>query len=209
MRAHQNAVFSLAVRLLNNETEAQDIAQEVFLRAFQHFTELADSPGALAWLRTVARNLCINHLSRYRFRWRFFSELSSDGENESTPDHWAASTPPQNESEAKDERQVLQQALAQLPQAQRVALVLFHFEDMNYAEIAAQLGISLSKVKMDIFRGRIALRRRLKHDLDEGLTMSRNQVRLPNNRATVPMPALSSKKWAPRWALRMAWNPSL
>jgi len=208
MQAHQNAVYSLAVRLLANETEAQDIAQEVFLRAFQHFTELKDSPTALAWLRTVARNLCINHLSRYRFRWRFFSELSADGENETSPDDWPANAPTQNEAEAIDQRQVLQRALAQLPQAQRVALVLFHFENMNYADIAAQLGISLSKVKMDIFRGRIALRRRLRHDPDNGLSLSEDRRRIPSVRACGRMQVSGGRKWRPAWPLRIAWCPN-
>lgn len=207
MRTHQNAVFSLAMRLLNNEAEAQDIAQEVFLKAYQHYSELETSPNALAWLRTVARNLCINHLNRYRFRWRFFSELSVDGETESTPDHWAAATPPQNESEANDQRQILQRALSQLPQAQRVALVLFHFENLNYAEIAAQLRISLSKVKMDIFRGRIALRNRLRNDPEEGLSLSESHLRSKSCRNNAAV--LSRQKgWASTWITAPKWCPN-
>ena len=61
-----------------------------------------------------------------------------------------------------DRRALVEQALQKLPAAQRVPLVLFHFEDLAYEEIAAKLGVSLGKVKTDIFRGREALRQRLR-----------------------------------------------
>src|SRR5690606_25444286 len=60
-----------------------------------------------------------------------------------------------------DRRELLEQALQKLPDSQRVPLVLYHFEDMSYEEIAAHLRISLSKLKTDIHRGREALRRKL------------------------------------------------
>src|SRR5438876_8331463 len=82
MRNYQNLVFSTAMRLLANHTEAQDIAQEVFLKAYQRFAELQNSPTAGGWLKTVATNMCLNHLSRYRSRWSFFSELTAGGGDE-------------------------------------------------------------------------------------------------------------------------------
>src|ERR671918_2426104 len=76
VRAHQDMVFATAVRLLGNAAEAEDVAQTVFLKAFERFDTIATSPSAAGWLKTVTRNACLNHLSRYRSRWRFFSELS-------------------------------------------------------------------------------------------------------------------------------------
>src|SRR5262245_25204677 len=75
VRQYQDMVFSAAVRILGDPPEAEDVAQNVFLRAYQRFDEIADSPTAAGWLRTVTRNACLNHLSRYRARWRFFSEI--------------------------------------------------------------------------------------------------------------------------------------
>src|SRR5881396_587059 len=77
MKAYQNMVFSTAVRLLGNQAEAEDVSQEVFLKAYERYDELKDSPTVGGWLKTVTRNLCLNHLSRYRARWRFFSEMVS------------------------------------------------------------------------------------------------------------------------------------
>ncbi len=68
---HQNMVFSTAMRLLANQSEAEDVTQEVFLRAYERFEDLHASPTARGWLKTVPTNLCLNHLSRYRSRWSF------------------------------------------------------------------------------------------------------------------------------------------
>src|SRR5256885_16948768 len=163
MRAYQNMVFSTAIRLLGNEAEADDVSQEVFLKAYERYAELKDSPTVGGWLKTVARNLCLNHLSRYRARWRFFSEMAPDRDDEegSSPE-WAAPDTHEQQVARDDHRQLLETALEKLPAGQRVPLVLFHFEEMSYEEIAAKLRVSLSKVKTDIHRGREALRRKLK-----------------------------------------------
>jgi RNA polymerase sigma-70 factor, ECF subfamily len=162
MRAYQNMVFTTAIRLLGNEAEAQDVSQEVFLKAYERFADLQHSPTVGGWLKTVTRNLCLNHLTRYRARWRFFSELfSSESDEDFTIDIPAPETIG-DEVDGADRRRLLEHALQKLPASQRVPLVLYHFEHQRYEEIAAKLGISLSKVKTDIFRGREALRRKLK-----------------------------------------------
>jgi RNA polymerase sigma-70 factor, ECF subfamily len=162
MRNYQNMVFSTALRLTASEAEAQDIAQEVFLKAYERFAELHASPTVGGWLKTVATNLSLNHITRYRRRWTFFSELISDDSDRDEPmfDVPAPEMTGEQLNEA-DQRRVLDEALLKLPPAQRVPLVLYHFENKSYEEIAASLKISLSKVKTDIFRGREALKKKL------------------------------------------------
>lgn len=162
VKAYQNMVFTTAVRLLGNETEAEDIAQEVFLKAYERFEDLGTSPSAGGWLKTVTRNLSLNHLSRYRARWRFFSEMTSDEESGEREVEWAAPETHGHEMDAQDRRRILEAALQKLPAAQRIPLVLFHFEGLAYEEIAARLRVSLAKVKTDIHRGRDTLRRKLR-----------------------------------------------
>jgi RNA polymerase sigma-70 factor (ECF subfamily) len=150
------------LRLLAKPADAEDVAQEVFLKAFERFDELHSSPTVGGWLKKVATNLCLNHLSRYRARWTFFSELVRGGqEEEAEPVEFAAPGDLAEELEQNDRRQVVEQALQKLPTPQRVPLVLFHLEGLSYEEIAAKLHCSLGKVKTDIFRGREALRQRL------------------------------------------------
>lgn len=162
LRQHQNLVFSTAMRLLANRAEAEDVTQEVFLKAYARFGELETSPTAAGWLRTVARNLSLNHLTRYRSRWTFFSEiLAGRGDEEEGTVEFAAPENTEEQLTAADRRAFVEQALEKLPAAQRVPLVLYHLEDQSYEDIAAQLGVSLGKVKTDIFRGREALRKKL------------------------------------------------
>lgn len=163
VRTYQDLVFATAVRLLANPAEAEDVAQTVFLRAFQRFDTIGTSPAAAGWLRTVTRNACLNHLSRYRARWRFFSELapSDDADAPGYEATLAGGGSPAVDLEQADERERLEQALRALPDHQRVPLVLFHFEDASYQEIAAALRVSVAKVKTDMHRGRAALRRHL------------------------------------------------
>jgi RNA polymerase sigma-70 factor, ECF subfamily len=161
VRKYQDMVFATAVRLLGNPAEAEDVAQSVFLKAFEQFDTIGSSPAAAGWLRTVARNACLNHLSRYRSRWRFFSELGSTNEGTDTPYEVAAPGVPGRELEQADERDRLEHAMRRLPSHQRLPLVLFHFEEASYEEISRMLGVSLAKVKTDIHRGREALRQQL------------------------------------------------
>jgi RNA polymerase sigma-70 factor (ECF subfamily) len=164
VRRYQDMVFATAVRLLGNPVEAEDVAQTVFLRAFQRFEAIGSSPDVVGWLKTVTRNACLNHLSRYRARWRFFSELGRPGEENSGTSYEAAllsEGSPALELEQADRREQLERALRRLPDHQRVPLVLFHFEQASYRDIADALGVSLGKVKTDIHRGREALRRLL------------------------------------------------
>lgn len=165
---YQNMVFSTAMRLLANQSEAEDITQEVFLRAYERFAELQASPTAGGWLKTVATNLSLNHLSRYRSRWSFFSELfRGTDEEENTGPEFPATEDTLEQLAATDRRKLVEHALQSLPAPQRVPLVLHHFEELSYEEIAEKLGVSLGKVKTDIFRGREALRRKLQLKLEE------------------------------------------
>jgi RNA polymerase sigma-70 factor (ECF subfamily) len=167
VRRFQDMVFGTAVRLLGDPAEAEDVAQSVFLRAFERFDTIGHDPAAPGWLKTVTRNLCLNHLSRVRGRWQFFSELERHGaadEALSFESSLASTASPLWDLERADLQARLERALHGLPDHQRVPLVLFHFEELGYQQIAALLGSSLAKVKTDIHRGRQALRRSLESD---------------------------------------------
>jgi len=165
VREFQDMVFATAVRLLGRPAEAEDVAQSVFVKAFERFGALDGNPAAPGWLKTVTTNACLNHLARHRARWRLFSELDRrDGRDDGAGLTFsallrapAAQEPDRAYAEA-DESRRLEQAIRSLPDHQRVPLVLFHFEEWSYQAIATALGVSLGKVKTDIHRGREALR---------------------------------------------------
>ena len=165
--AHQDMVFATAVRLLGRPADAEDVAQTVFLKAWERFDELGENPSAPGWLRTVATNLCLNHLTRHRRRWQLFSEMGREGEEHDVDpvDQLISTVESPSASMERAQRDAgLEAAVRQLPDSQRVPLVLFHFEERSYQEIAGMLGVSLGKVKTDIHRGRMALRGYLSDD---------------------------------------------
>lgn len=158
MRAYQDMVFATALRLTGVPAQAEDISQEVFLKAYENFDRLRDNSSAGGWLKTVATNLTLNHLTRHRKRWRLFSEVFTEQTPEVAMESavTAFDTVLQQMDEA-DRHALIEHALRQLPEHQRVPLVLFHFEDMSYQDIAIRLGHSLAKIKTDILRARLAM----------------------------------------------------
>jgi RNA polymerase sigma-70 factor (ECF subfamily) len=160
MRNYQDMVYTTAVRLLGNEAHAEDISQEVFLKAYERFDMLRTSPTAGGWLKTVATNLSLNHLQRYRKRWKFFSEFvrhDDEGSDDPEPVEFASPDSFLADLDSSERREWVEDALAKLPDHQRIPLVLYHFEELSYEEIAQRLSVSLAKVKTDILRARTAL----------------------------------------------------
>ena len=134
VRRYQDMVYATAVRLLGNPADAEDAAQTVFLRAFQRFDEVVTSPAAPGWLKTTTRNVCLNHLARYRGRWKFFSEiLDPGGADRDYADTIASETlPVLDQLERADAAAALEEAVRGLPDQQRIPLVLFHFDGASY-----------------------------------------------------------------------------
>jgi RNA polymerase sigma-70 factor (ECF subfamily) len=163
VREYQHLVFATAVRLVGSAAEAEDVSQTVFLKAFERFDEIGESPSVPGWLKTVTTHLCLNHLSRYRARWQFFSELDrgDEGGTATFADSIAAPEPVRDERHDLNEARLarLESALRGLPAHQRVPIAMFHFDGRSYEEIATLLGVSLGKVKTDIHRGRLALKK--------------------------------------------------
>jgi RNA polymerase sigma-70 factor (ECF subfamily) len=158
MRAYQDMVFSTAARLTGNDAEGQDIAQEVFIRAFERFGELRSSPTAGGWLKTVTTNLTLNYLTRHRKRWRFFSDMQTTAGGDAAPE-FEVQAPDTVLADLglEERREMIDEALRRLPDHQRVPLVLYHFENLSYEEIAGTLHVTLAKVKTDIRRARAAM----------------------------------------------------
>jgi RNA polymerase sigma-70 factor (ECF subfamily) len=126
MHAYQDMVFSTAARLTGNDAQAEDIAQEVFLKAYENFPHLKTSPTAGGWLKTVATRLTLNHLSRYRRRWRFFSELRNDSTDDESEVEFPTSDLTADsiiaDIDAGQRHALVEQALRELPEHHRIPL---------------------------------------------------------------------------------------
>lgn len=168
---YKQPVINLLYRTLPDAAEAEDLAQHVFLQVFKAADRYRVTAKFSTWLYTIARNLCLNEIRR-RARHPADSLDAEHPENEDQPAHQYEDT---KTFAAPDE--VLQaelvekihQALAELPETQRTAILLFREEEMSYEEIAQVLGCSLSATKSLIHRGRETLKQKLKPYLRSGI----------------------------------------
>jgi RNA polymerase sigma-70 factor (ECF subfamily) len=154
VRRYQVSVFNVCYRLLGERRDAEDLAQEAFLRAYQRLRSYDEERPFGPWVRQVAARLCLNYLERPAP-----SSFPLDEEND-----WPAATGEQPEAQARkrEREQTIRRALVALPAKQRTAVELRHFQEFSYEEIAVAMGLPLSDVKSHLFRGRKALAEKLK-----------------------------------------------
>lgn len=161
---HQHAVIGTVAKMLGNPSEAEDIAQQVFIRLWRHAKRYRPDAKFTTYLFTITRNLVFNETRRLSRR----KEVSAD-EREETSHTMIEADPvrqPDNELLQDELRRAVDQAIATLPEAQRMAVVLRRYEQMPYEEIAKVLDLSVSAVKSLLFRARTALKESLKGYLD-------------------------------------------
>jgi RNA polymerase sigma-70 factor (ECF subfamily) len=152
VRAHQNAVYNLAYRMLSDRTEAEDASQETFLRAYSSIDRYDMARPFRTWLLSITSNHCIDRLRKRRLTWLSLDEplpahpaLSSD---EAEPEDAAI----QNERDA-----MIQGLLAELSPEYRAAVILRYWHDLSYDEIATMLDTTESAIKSRLFRARQVL----------------------------------------------------
>jgi RNA polymerase sigma-70 factor (ECF subfamily) len=162
---HQDAVVGTVAKMLGNSADAEDIAQQVFLRIWRHAKNYRPDAKFTTYLFTIARNLVFNE-SRRRSRRK---EVSTEEREETS--HLEVEASPDRQPDAELLQAELQRAvdaaIAALPEAQRMAVVLRRYEQMPYEEIAEVLKLSLPAVKSLLFRARAALRESLSGYLAE------------------------------------------
>lgn len=156
---HQNAVIGTVAKMLGNPSDAQDIAQQVFLRIWRNAKRYRPDAKFTTYIYTITRNLVFNE-TRRRGRKK---EVSADEREENS--HLRLADRPERQPDAELLQDELQQAvdaaIAALPEAQRLAVVLRRYEQLSYDEIASVLELSVSAVKSLLFRARTALRESL------------------------------------------------
>jgi RNA polymerase sigma-70 factor (ECF subfamily) len=151
---HTAVLLAVARRMLRVDGDAEDIVQEALVRVWHHAGTLELGPGGLRpWLRRVVTNLCLDHLRRHRL-------TSVVADVPETPE------PPEQSRglEEADLSKRVSEALAELPERQRVALTLFHYEGLSQIEVGDMLGISDEAVESLLARARRSLKAALKDE---------------------------------------------
>jgi RNA polymerase sigma-70 factor, ECF subfamily len=152
-RKYQTYVYNISLGMLCNSEDAADITQEAFLRLHRSLDSFRGDATFSTWLYRVAVNLCISELRRRgRSRFQFLEDIRHEEEEKG----WSEETGPGPEEaiELAEERRVVQKVLSTLPADYRAIMVLRHFQQLAYEEIAEVLNLSLSQVKTRLFRAR-------------------------------------------------------
>lgn len=161
VRRHQQTVYATIVRMLGSAEGAEDLAQEVFLRAWKSARRFRPAAKVSTWLLTIARNLVFNECRRRRrARMQALEEPAAGTEFPMEPAE-PSGRHPASEAALRELSEAVEKALAALPEPARLAVVLRRYEEMPYEEIARVLGLSVPAVKSLLFRARQDLRERL------------------------------------------------
>jgi RNA polymerase sigma factor (sigma-70 family) len=157
---HGPAILHFAARMLGNQHEAEEICQDVFLKMIARADQYDGRAPLVSWLLSIAANACRDQLRR-RKRVSVVAISAAQELPSGTPSAMSVLL-------AEEQRRVVQQALAELSEEQREALILARYHGLPYAEVARALGISEGAVKTRIFRAVEALKARLLGDEPQG-----------------------------------------
>jgi RNA polymerase sigma-70 factor (ECF subfamily) len=153
VEAHQSRVINTISKLLGSDAEAEDLAQQVFIRVWRSAARYQPTAKFTTWLFRITRNLVFNELRRRK-------HFADQGEDSPEPAERAEREPDRVLLE-EELQKAIQTAIQELPEAQRMAIVLRRYEEMPYEEIARVMGTTVPAVKSILFRARAELRERL------------------------------------------------
>ncbi|QDT63669.1 RNA polymerase sigma factor [Calycomorphotria hydatis] len=156
---HQHRLFGVLVKMLGSAEEARDVAQDAFVQAYQKLETFRGGSAFSTWLTRIAINAAISRKRRHRREQTSLDAARADHGLEPTDPH--TETQPSHAMEQLERQQLVQQALAALPEEFRIVLVLKEMEGMKYDEIADSIGIPIGTVRSRIHRARAELKEKL------------------------------------------------
>lgn len=156
---YQRPVYNLTYRMLGEAGEAEDAAQEAFLRAYQHLDRYDNTRPFKTWLLSIASNYCIDRLRKRRLTW-----LSIEEPLPPHPSLTSAEGEPEDAALSGERHAAIQALLTELAPEYRAAVVLRYWYDMSYTEIAEMLDTTESAIKSRLFRARQSLAEKMESE---------------------------------------------
>jgi RNA polymerase sigma-70 factor (ECF subfamily) len=164
VEAHQSGAYNLALRMLGNEREAEDAAQDAFVHAYARLASYKPEWRFKTWIMTITSNVCIDRLRRRKIEPMSFTDYAQGSnfqtaETEGEAEIEFVSRDPQPDAEVvrKQQRAAVQVMLSELPLEDRAMVVMFYWQDMSYEDIARAMKTTVSAVKSRLFRARRAM----------------------------------------------------
>lgn len=168
VECHQLRVVGTVARMLGGDAaDAEDIGQQVFLRVWKSAARYEATAKFTTWLYTITRNLVFNELRRRKLRpTSSLDAVNESGESAGAPLRDASLESPDVNLLTGELQEAIAAAIAELPETQRLALVLRRYEELSYEEIGTVLKLTVPSVKSLLFRARTELRTRLSRYLE-------------------------------------------
>lgn len=169
---YQRKIITLCTRMLGNETDGEDAAQDTFVKVYKNIANFSGRSKFSTWLYTIALNTCKNSgTSWWSTMWKKSVKLDrtviDDDGHESQRDLKDTKLMPTKDLERKRKMALLENAIAKLPRIHRELIILRDYEEKSYEEIAAIVGVNEGTIKSRLARARSALEVELKGVLDE------------------------------------------
>lgn len=166
IEAHQHRVIGTVAKMLSDDSDAQDLAQQVFLRVWKSAARYEPTAKFTTWLFKITRNLVFNELRRRKRHPTYSLDSTADEDDRPFQTADPNSKAPDTTLLDAEMQSAIQHAIDSLPETQRMAIILRRYEDISYEEIGEILDLSVPAVKSVLFRARTELREKLRAYLD-------------------------------------------
>ena len=166
VKKHKQRVFAFSYRFLGNAADAEDAAQEVFIKVYNAADKYAVKAKFTTWLFTITRNTCLNFLNKRSKGARVISldeKTDAQGESAGLQVEDKKDFPPIEIILKKERARFVKKALDSLPENQKTAVLLCRYEELSYEAIAEVMGCSVQAVKSLLNRAKTSLREKLTH----------------------------------------------
>ncbi|KWW13054.1 RNA polymerase subunit sigma [Peribacillus simplex] len=160
---YKDKVFQICFRMLGNRQEAEDLAQEAFVRAFVNIRSFNIDMKFSTWLYRIATNLCIDRLRKKKPDYYLDAEVAGTEGLNMYSQLASNMAKPEEEAESLELQETIQEEIMKLPEKYRSVIVLKYIEELSLKEISEILDLPVGTVKTRIHRGREALRKQLRH----------------------------------------------
>lgn len=160
---YKDKVFQLCYRMLGNRHEAEDIAQEAFIRAYVNIARFNMELKFSTWIYRIATNLCIDRIRKKKPDFYLDAEVSGTDGLTMYSQVAAETNLPEEDLESIELQEAIQRAISKLPEKYRTVIVLKYIEELSLNEISEILDMPLGTVKTRIHRGRESLRQQLRN----------------------------------------------
>jgi len=157
---YKDLVFTLALRMMKHREEAEEVAQDTFIKVYKSLNKFKGDSKFSTWIYRVAYNTCLDRIKKNK-RQQYTVEI-----NEYTEHQVKTMDNALDQMEAKEREQSIQDCLALLPSEDSFLLTLYYFEEQSLEEIGKVVGLKPNNVKVKLFRGRKKLATILKKTLD-------------------------------------------